>query len=142
MLFVVSVTFRNAAGALLLVRKRGTDRFMLPGGKPEPGESHEDAAVREVREELGLTLGREQLSLLGHWSAGAANEPGLTISSDVFTAPLVGEPMAANEIEELRWLPLGPDAVRAPRLSPLLTEHVIPTLQATRLRSRMQVVGE
>ncbi|WP_206079956.1 NUDIX domain-containing protein [Propioniciclava coleopterorum] len=57
-LFVVSVTFRNPAGDLLLVRKRGTRAFMLPGGKVEPGETHAEAAVREVREEIGLTLPR------------------------------------------------------------------------------------
>ena len=127
-LFVVSVTFRNTAGDLLLVRKRGTHAFMLPGGKVEPGETHPEAAVREVREEIGLSLSPDQLGLLGHWTAGAANEPGLLISSEVFTAPLVGEPAAAAEIEELRWLPLRPDAVHAPRLSPMLVEHVIPAL--------------
>lgn len=131
MLFVVSVTFRNHTGDLLLVRKHGTDTFMLPGGKLEPGESHEDAAVREVREEVGLVVTPDQLSLLGCWSADAANEPGLRITSDVFTADLVGEPTASSEIEELRWLPLGSNAADAPRLAPLLTEHVIPALQAS-----------
>ncbi|WP_206079957.1 hypothetical protein [Propioniciclava coleopterorum] len=52
----------------------------------------------------------------------------MLITSDVFTAPLVGEPTASAEIEELRWLPLTPDAVHAPRLSPMLIEHVIPAL--------------
>lgn len=128
-LFVVSVTFVNASRELLLVRKRGTAAFMLPGGKVEPGESHVDAAVREVREEIGLTLHPDQLTLLGHWSAGAANEPGLTITSDVFRAPLAGTPRPRAEIEELRWLPLTPDAIHAPRLSPMLVEHVIPALR-------------
>lgn len=129
-LFVVSVTFRNAKGDLLLVRKRGTTAFMLPGGKVEPGETHPQATVREVAEELSLTLDESDLTLLGHWSAGAANEPGLTITSDVFLAPLPGEPVASAEIEELRWLPLTPDAATAPALSPMLVEHVIPALLA------------
>lgn len=127
-LFVVSVTFRNSAGDLLLVRKRGTSAFMLPGGKPEPGETHAQAAVREVREEIGLELHPDQLTLLGNWGAEAANEPGLQITSDVFSAPLVGEPAAAAEIEEVRWLPLGPGAADAPHLSPMLIQHVIPAL--------------
>ena len=125
-LFVVSVTFRNDQGDLLLVRKRGPTAFMLPGGKVEPGETHPQASVREVAEELSLSLAESDLTLLGHWSAGAANEPGLTITSDVFLAPLPGEPVASAEIEELRWLPLTPDAASA--LSPMLVEHVIPAL--------------
>lgn len=128
--FVVSVTLRNSRGDLLLVRKRGTHRFMLPGGKVEPDETHLAAIVREVGEEVRLTLDPASVTLLGHWSAGAANEPGLMIASDVFTAPLVGEPVASAEIDELRWLPIdgSRDYAADPSLSPMLTEHVIPAL--------------
>lgn len=37
----------------------------FPGGKCEPGESHEQALVREIREELGIEIvvGRHQISL-------------------------------------------------------------------------------
>lgn len=137
--FVVSVTLRNPSGDLLLVRKRGTDRFMLPGGKVEPGETHLDAIVREVGEEVSLTLDPASVSLLGHWTAGAANEPGLVIASDVFTAPLPGEPVASAEIDELRWLPIdrSHDYGSDPSLSPMLTEHVIPALLA-RLEHSLQ----
>lgn len=125
-LFVVSVTLRNASGDLLIVRKRGTSVFMLPGGKVEPGESHVDAAVREVAEEVGLALDPGTVTLLGRWSADTANEPGLVITSDVFSAPHQGEPTASGEIEEIRWLRLG-ESTDLP-LAPLLTEHVIPAL--------------
>lgn len=130
--FVVSVALRNAHGDLLLVRKRGTERFMLPGGKVEPGETHLAAILRETAEEVSLTLDPASVSLLGHWTAGAANEPGMVIASDVFTAPLPAEPAASAEIEELRWLPIddGVDHDGDKSLSPLLTEHVIPALLA------------
>ncbi|MDO5534933.1 MAG: NUDIX domain-containing protein, partial [Propionibacteriaceae bacterium] len=128
--FVVSITLLDADGRLLLVRKRGTHRFMLPGGKVEAGETHEQAIVREASEEISLNLDPATITLLGHWTAGAANEPGLVIASDVFTAPLPGEPIASAEIEELRWLPLDPDHDYATdaSLSPMLIEHVLPTL--------------
>ncbi len=49
----------DAAGALLLV-KRGHEpargRWSLPGGRVEPGESHEAAVIREVFEETGLDI--------------------------------------------------------------------------------------
>ncbi|TWG98990.1 uridine kinase, partial [Nocardioides sp. J9] len=61
-------------GAVLTVRKRGTSRFMLVGGKLEPGEDARDAAVREAREEVGLELA--DVELLGEYVSDAANEPG------------------------------------------------------------------
>lgn len=127
--FVVSVTLLNDSGELLIVRKRGTRVFMLPGGKVEAGETSADAAVREVAEEVGISLDPSQVRLLGTWTAAAANEPGLIIGSDVFTAPFIGEPVASGEIEEIRWLPLtDPNALGAQPLAPLLTEHVIAAL--------------
>lgn len=131
--FVVSLVLLNDAGALLVVRKRGTSVFMQPGGKVEPGETHRQAAVREASEELGIDLDPDALALLGTWTAAAANEPGLVLGSDVFTAPLVGEPAASGEIEEIRWVALSDaDALAAQPLAPLLTEHVIPALLAVR----------
>ncbi|MDH3061643.1 NUDIX domain-containing protein, partial [Gordonia alkanivorans] len=53
---VSAVVLRDSTGAVLTVRKRGTTRFMFPGGKPEPGESALQTAIRECREELQLEL--------------------------------------------------------------------------------------
>ena len=36
---VSAICFERADGAVLTVRKRGTTSWMLPGGKPESGES-------------------------------------------------------------------------------------------------------
>jgi 8-oxo-dGTP pyrophosphatase MutT (NUDIX family) len=46
----------NGRVALVLERRRsGAARWTLPKGKLEPGESLEEAALREVREEAGVT---------------------------------------------------------------------------------------
>ena len=113
---------------LLTVRKRGTVRFMLPGGKLEPGETPLECAVREAVEEIGLTLDPDRLVEIGDWTSPAANEPGALVRSTVFLAP-EGQPTAypLGEIEELRWLPLGD---RGDDVAPLLTEHVLPALAA------------
>lgn len=50
------VIIHNAAGHLLLVNPNYKPDWDLPGGMAEANESPIDAARREVREELGLTL--------------------------------------------------------------------------------------
>ncbi len=56
-------------GAVLLMRRAGTGFFdglySLPGGHIEAGESVWQTAIREMREEVGVSIGREALSPLG-----------------------------------------------------------------------------
>ncbi|WP_424346560.1 DUF4031 domain-containing protein [Kocuria sp. CH-021] len=130
-LTITAVCLRDDDGALLTVRKRGTERFMLVGGKLDPGESPAAAAVRETAEEVGLRLDPAQLGLLGEFEAPAANEDRTWVRCTVFTAPLTGRPVPLAEIEELRWQPVGEDVLDAlpVDLAPLLREHVIPALR-------------
>ncbi len=111
---------------LLTVRKRDTSRFMLPGGKLDPGETAEVAAVREVAEEIGVVLTTENLHLLGTFDEVAANEAATRVAATVYTAALPSAPQVAREIDELRWQPLG---AAPPDLAPLLARHVLPALR-------------
>ena len=62
-----SVVIRNEKGELLLQERRHpAGRWAFPGGLMELGESAEDTARREVREETALELGR--LRLIGVYS--------------------------------------------------------------------------
>ena len=45
-----------ADGRLLVMRDEGTDGYYLPGGRIHLGEKAEDAAVREMQEELGIAV--------------------------------------------------------------------------------------
>ncbi len=124
---VSAVVLRDADGQVLTVRKRNTSRFMLPGGKPEPGESAAEAAVRECEEEVGAVLDPGSLRRIGVFVADAANEPGWKIEGTVFEHPFVGITGSAAEIEEMRWLdpalhPLPGD------LAPLLEHFVLPAI--------------
>jgi 8-oxo-dGTP diphosphatase len=72
-------------------------RWELPGGKAEPGESWEDCAVREIREELGCSV--RVRSLL---EPRVPVKPGYTLC--VVVASLEhGEPIP-HEHDALRWL--------------------------------------
>jgi phosphoglycolate phosphatase len=56
-LVTVGGLLRDALGNVLLVRTRKwSDKWGIPGGKVELGESLEDAFRRETREETGLEL--------------------------------------------------------------------------------------
>jgi 8-oxo-dGTP diphosphatase len=131
-IIVSAVCVFDAAGRLLTVRKRGTGRFMHPGGKPEPGESALQAAARELQEEVGIVVDPRELELMGVWLAQAANEAATEIEATVFTAPGVWEAHPSAEIAEIRWLDLS--AELPDDLAPLLTDHILPALAASRLR--------
>ena len=127
LIVVSAVCVYNNEGQLLTVRKRGTDKFMHPGGKPEPGETAAQAAARELSEEVGIEVSPEQLEPLGVWLAVAANEAATNIEATVFTAPGTWDAPPSAEIAEIRWLDLS--APLPADLAPLLTDHVLPALK-------------
>ena len=47
---------------ILLARRRDIDRWNLPGGRREPGETPWDALHREVSEEIGITIAIDVLT--------------------------------------------------------------------------------
>lgn len=123
---IVTAVIRDAEGRLLLVRKRGTAIFMKPGGKRDAGEDDLTTLARELREELGCEL--VSATLLGCFSARAANEAGFTVQSATYLAEVTGEISPRAEIEELAWV--DPAAPGDRRLAPLLTDAVLPALKA------------
>lgn len=128
-LTVAAVCFRDEAGRVLTVRKRGTAAFMLPGGKLEPGESALACALREVGEELGITLVAADVELLSTWRGPAANEADTDIESTVYrTAVHVPHPTAAAEIAEARWI--DPSDHGGQPVAPMLAEYLFPRLLA------------
>jgi hypothetical protein len=126
---VAAVVLRDADERILVVRKRGTARFMLPGGKIEVGETPRQAAVRELSEEVGAELDPKSLAFLGEWTAPAANEPGLTVHGHIFEHPWIDGLGVRAEIEALLWL--HPDEMDGRHdLAPLLVSAVLPTLRS------------
>ena len=82
---------------VLLPRRRYSGWWNLPGGGMERGETVEEAAAREVREETGLEVGVERL--VGVYSKPQAEEVVLTVACRV----LGGELGVSDESTEFRW---------------------------------------
>lgn len=121
---VVGAVIRDPEGLVLTVRKRGTSRFMLPGGKREPGEDDLTALARELGEELGVGL--THAALLGCFEGTAANEPGARVRSHAYLVVIQGDIEIGAEIEELCWLDPGAPSDRP--VAPLLKDAILPAL--------------
>ncbi|MDX3809910.1 NUDIX hydrolase [Bosea thiooxidans] len=127
---IAAALLTDSQGRLLLVRKRGTESFMQPGGKIEPQEEPGAALLRELREELRLEEERKSLAHLGTFAAPAANEPGFTVRAEMFRLVSDARPQPAAEIAEIAWL--SPDATATVTLAPLTRDHVLPLWRSGR----------
>ncbi len=80
MIAVVAIALIDAQGRVLMQRRRAgrahAGLWEFPGGKVEPGESDRAALCREVEEELGLSLGQDNLAYL---TEASDSESGIVI---------------------------------------------------------------
>ena len=90
---------------LLVARNAGRDRFYLPGGKREPGESDLETLVRELEEELTVVVDPGTAAYVGTFEAPAdARTDGLGVRLTCYTASHTGPFAASREIDEIAWL--------------------------------------
>ncbi|WP_249714830.1 NUDIX hydrolase [Rhizomonospora bruguierae] len=115
---------RVEGGAVLSTRSYGKDVYYLPGGKREPGESDLETLVREVREELTVTIVPGTAAAVGVFEAEAhGHAPGTVVRMTCYSADYVGQLRAASEIEEVAWLRYA-DRDRVSAVDKLIFDHL------------------
>lgn len=100
----IGALVHDEAGRLLLIRRGrepGQGCWSLPGGRVEPGESDEQAVVREVLEETGL-----EVTVGAH--IGAVRRPapdgGVYEIHDYACRATGGELRAGDDADDARWV--------------------------------------
>lgn len=92
-------------GKILSTRSKGKDKYYIPGGKREAGESDIETLVREVKEELSVDIIESSAKLYGVFEAQAHGKAeGVIVKMTCYTAEFDGELEADSEIAEIVWL--------------------------------------
>ena len=93
----------DRAGRLLLIKRGhepGKGLWSIPGGRVEPGETDEQAVIREVREETGLVV--QPGRLIG--AVRRAAPGGAVLDIRDYAATVSGGTLAAgDDADDARW---------------------------------------
>lgn len=90
---------------ILSTRSKGKDKYYIPGGKREAGETDIETLVREVKEELSVDIVESSAKFYGVFEAQAhGKDEGVIVKMTCYTADYIGELKADSEIAEIVWL--------------------------------------
>ncbi|WP_314588617.1 NUDIX hydrolase [Paenibacillus terrigena] len=117
---VASVLIYDEQGRILVVKNGGPSAYWgLPGGAVEQGETLEQSAIREAKEETGYDIAITGLSSLREMYFTERESHALIIT---FTAKIIGGSIQVqdpdNDIVDVRWI----DKDTTMELMPALTE--------------------
>lgn len=93
----------DGAAEVLVVHRPAYDDWTFPKGKLEPGETEEDAAVREVEEETGLRCVLERELATTHYRDGRGRHK--TVRYWLMSVG-GGRLAPASEVDEARFVPV------------------------------------
>lgn len=90
---------------ILSTRSKGKEKYYIPGGKREEGESDAEALVREIKEELSVYLDLSSLEYLGIFEAQAdGHKSGILVRMTCYLGRYTGTLRPDSEIAEMVWL--------------------------------------
>ena len=92
--------------SILLAYSKNKQAWYLPGGKIDAGETSLQALIREISEELNVTLRPEDISFYCHIQALAYGEQQLMMEQDCFLYQQPIDPKPSLEIEKVAYFNL------------------------------------
>jgi 8-oxo-dGTP diphosphatase len=105
MILVVAAIIEREDRRLLIAQRRREDssplKWEFPGGKLEPGETPENALARELKEELGVTLGKHvEVGRVTHQYADRPDE----LQVRFFAAEIAEAELTPRTFEQVAWV--------------------------------------
>lgn len=89
---------------VLVTLSKGKDKWYIPGGKREKGETDLQALTREVKEELAVDIFSESVRTYGVFEAQAHGKPkGTIVRMTCYTASYKGTLIPSAEIEKMNY---------------------------------------
>jgi 8-oxo-dGTP diphosphatase len=112
-------------GRILCARPRGKDVFYIPGGKREGAETDVQVLLREISEELAVTLRLETVRHVGTYEADqpGGHPDGALVRMSCYTGDYSGTLAASSEIDEFAWFSYA-DRPRVPPVDQLLFDDL------------------
>ena len=92
-------------GKILSTGSKGKDKYYIPGGKREGNETDLETLIREVKEELSVSIIPDTVKYYGTYEAQAHGlAEGILVKMTCYFAEFTGELKADSEIAEIVWL--------------------------------------
>lgn len=110
--------------SILSTKSYGKDKYYIPGGKREIGETDQQALIREIYEELNVTIDKNTLTYVGVFEAQAHGHPdGISVKMTCYSGHYSGLIKASSEIEEIIWLKYA-DKNKISEVDKLIFDHL------------------
>jgi 8-oxo-dGTP pyrophosphatase MutT (NUDIX family) len=116
----VGALFRDAHGRVLIVQPTYRPEWLIPGGALERDDSPRDACIREVNEELGLTVAIDRILCIDYRPADGAKSECVHFIFDggvLHNAQIAAITLPPDELQACASVPIDVHLARRVRLA-------------------------